>query len=185
MKLTDGKIYLDREDVLNIKEEFLPLAVLSRNFYSHFATEIGQFDKSVWNHFMWMIHPGKFVSQDWLFHEVPAEKYLEGKHMLKFWHSPTWAVPDRLSLIADLEACLKQPWYKRSYDFLQLIGIKIGLRKLNLPWLRICSDWADRFKKVDKDFEGKHLTPGESNKWCENRCPPYEVFGRYYPLEND
>jgi hypothetical protein len=128
MKLSEGKIYLDRKDVLGIKPEFLPLAVLSRGYYSHFATEISIFEHSIWNHFMWMIHPGMFATQDLLFHEVPAEEYLNGRYQLKFWTSLSWSIESRGKLIRTLEIELKKPWYLRQYDWLLILGIKFHLR---------------------------------------------------------
>jgi len=172
--------YLTKGDVLNIPAECLPLAVLSRGYFSHFATEISIFEHSVWNHFMWMIHPGKFLTQDWILHEVPAENYLQGKHQLKFWHSTFWSDPRREMLIKALEKEVAKPWWSHRYDLLQLIGIRTGIRQLQIPWMRICSDWADFILLLDDAYEGKHLTPGEVNRWFESQ-PKYQPFGRFYP----
>jgi hypothetical protein len=130
---------------------------------------------------MWMIHPGKFLSQDLILHEVPAEKYLKGEHQLKFWSSSEWTKNDRRLLIEDLENELKKPWWNHRYDVLQLIGIKFHLRLLQIPWMRICSDWGDRLKIVDPSFTGCHLTPGEINRWCDGREIDGYVALRYYP----
>lgn len=184
MKTIGNKVYYCKEDVMNIKQDQLPLLVLSRSYYSHFATEISIFDKSVWNHFMWMIHPGKLVSQDAIFHEVPAEDYLSGKYQLKFWTSRSWSAQSRLTLIDALEDELAEPWWKHRYDVMQIIGIKLHIRMLQIPWMRICSDWADYIKVLDKEFAGKHLTPGEVDRWCRDQMQRgYEVSGRYYPLD--
>jgi len=184
MKITikDGvtKKFLTKEEVLKITQEQLPLAVLSRNYYSTIAAEISCFDKTVWNHFMWMVHPGKFLTQDWILHEVPAEIYLQGKHQLKFWFSPFWPDSRRAMLIAALEKEVEKPWWKHRYDLLQLIGIRTGIRELQIPWMRICSDWADFILLLDDNYEGKHLTPGEVNRWFEGQ-PNYCPFGRFYP----
>lgn len=168
------------DEVINIPEEDLPLMVLSRNYYSHIATEITEFQGSVWNHFMWMIHPKKVVSQDMLLHEIGIENYLQGKHQLKFWASSKWGSINRLLLVRTLEDCLKKPWYKRRYDVLQILGIKLHLRKLQIPWMRICSDWADELKLMDKNFIGEHMTPGEVNEWCKKQ-ETYSVYGKFYP----
>jgi hypothetical protein len=179
--MKNDRIYFTKEEVLNITQDQLPLAVLSRNYYSNFAAEISRFDRSVWNHFMWMIHPGKFVSQDWVLHEVPAENYMKGEHQLKFWSSVNWREEDRRSLVRNLEDELSEPWWKNRYDVLQLLGIKFHIRGLQIPWMRICSDWGDRLKIVDRDFIGCHLTPGEINRWFEGRANLGYVAGRYYP----
>lgn len=175
------KKYLNKKDVLCITQDQLPLAVLSRNYQSLFAAKISAFDKSVWNHFMWMVHPGKFLSQDWTLHEVPAENYLQGKHQLKFWNSPNWTTARKKILIAALEKEVAEPWWKHRYDILQLIGIRIGLRQLEIPWMQICSDWADFISLVDDNYEGKHLTPAEVNRWFEGWPINYPEPLRFYP----
>lgn len=182
MRKIGNKIYLDKEEVLNLKKEDLPLIVLSRNYYSRIATEISVFDHSVWNHFMWMVHPGKIITQNWTFKEVPVEEYLKGQHQLKFWSSPSWSAQSRLMLQNQLEEELKKPWWKHRYDVLQIVGIKLHIRMLQIPWMKICSDWADCIKVLDKEFAGKHLTPGEVDRWCREQ-KNYQVFGRYFPLD--
>ncbi len=176
--MTDRLLTID--EVMNIPETDLPLIVLSRNYYSHFATEISEFQGSIWNHFMWAIHPGKVVTQGFLFKDVDFKNYLTGKHQLKFWTSSKWTSIRRLLLTRTLEDCLNQPWYLRRYDFLQILGIKLHIRKLQIPWLKICSDWADEIKLMDKTFLGEHMTPGEVNEWCKKQ-DTYSVYGRFYP----
>ena len=172
--------WLTKEQVLNIPAKDLPLVVLSRGFYSRIAVEISRFDHSLYNHFMWMIHPGKFVSQDFLFREVPAKDYLQGKHQLKFWYSRSWLPQKKLMVIDAIEDELKKHWIKRRYDFLQIIGIKLHIRQLQIPWLHICSDRADYLKILDSRYQGKHLTPGEVNEWFK-KCSGNEVYGKHTP----
>ena len=173
--------WLTKEQIMNIPKEHLPLFVLSRYYFSRFATEISIFDRSLWNHTLWMIHPGKFVSQDFLFREVPAEKYLSGEHQLKFWHSLSWLPQKRLMVIDAMEEELKKNWFFRRYDFLQIIGIKLHLRQLQIPWLHICSDRADYLKILDSRYrEGMHLTPGEVNEWFK-KCSGNSVYGKFTP----
>jgi hypothetical protein len=172
--------FLTAREILCIPEKDLPLIVLSRNYYSHFATEIGQTTKSLWNHFMWMIHPGKFATQDWIFHEVPVVDYLDGSYNLKFWTCSIWNSVRRLLLIRTIEDYLKLPWYRRQYDVLQILGIKLHIRKLQLPFWKICSDWADEIGVVDPRFIGHHMTPGEVNEWCK-KTGDYVVYGKHVP----
>lgn len=167
-------------DVLIIPKEDLPLMVLSRNYYSRIATEISIFDRSLWNHFMWMAHPGKVVTQDMLLREVPIINYLNGKHSLKFWTCSSWPTLGKLAIIKTLEYHLSLPWYKRRYDILQILGIKLHLRRLQIPWLNICSDWADVASLADKRFNKKYITPGEVNEWCKS-TEGYIEYGKFFP----
>ena len=185
MIVRGNKTYFDREDVLNIKQEDLPLIVLSRNYYSHFATEISVFDHTLWNHFMWMVHPGKFATQGVAFHEVPADQYLDGTYQLKFWSSKSWSAQSRILLQKQIEKELAEPWWKHRYDVLQILGIKLHLRMLQISWMQICSDWAEYIRTLDDEFrENSHRTPGEVDRWCLNQSHRgYDVFGRYYPLD--
>lgn len=172
--------WLTKEQVLNIPKNDLPLAVLSRGFYSHFATQISIFQRDLYNHFMWMVSPGKFVSQDFLFHEVSAEEYLQGEHQLKFWRGKNWSKVHKLKLISEIEEWLKKSWWKRRYDVLQLFGIALHIRQLQVPWLHICSDWAGMVNILDPSFPDGHLTPGEVNEWFK-RNNNYEVYGKFTP----
>jgi len=172
--------FLSYGEILCIPESDLPLIVLSRNYYSLFATEISVFDHSIWNHFMWMIHPGKLVTQNIFLQEVPISTYLEGKHNLKFWTCDRWRNINKLLLIRTIEECLAKPWYMRRYDVLQLVGIKLGIRKLHIPWMSICSDWADKILIMDNQFIGNHMTPGEVNTWCKN-TEGYVEYGKFVP----
>jgi hypothetical protein len=129
---------------------------------------------------MWMVHPGKVISQNIILQEVPILSYMEGEYNLKFWTCTRWENINKLILIRAMEECLCKPWYKRRYDVLQILGIKLGIRKLQIPWMNICSDWADKISIMDNQFIGNHMTPGEVNTWCKN-TEGYVEYGKFVP----
>ncbi|MFC1895602.1 hypothetical protein ACFL0Q_02920 [Thermodesulfobacteriota bacterium] len=80
--MTEQK-WLTRQDVLDIPQRDLPMLVLSDNLRSVMSARIKEHESGCYNHMMWMRRPGFFASQDRLFREVPAEKYLD-RHRFKF-----------------------------------------------------------------------------------------------------
>ena len=173
--------YLTKLEVENIPQKDLPLIVLTDNAYSFFAWAIREHCHGVYNHFALMIHEGKFATQDMLFREVPSKDYLKGKHRLKFIHCPLWLPYKKRIFTEMINDELNRHWFHRRYDFLQLIGFLTGIRKLQIPWLRVCSDWADYIKVMDSNFPtGQHLSPIEINEYTKTHGN-YKVYGRYVP----
>jgi len=84
------RITTNPNDVLTISKADLPLMVFSDNMRSFLSWGIKAHEHGCYNHFMWMIEPDKFISQDWILHEVPVEEYLKGKHRLKFVRGTNW-----------------------------------------------------------------------------------------------
>lgn len=170
---------LTKEEILNLSDDLLPMMVLSDNLYSWLALKIRQHQKGYYNHFMWMHRTGFFASQDFFFKEIPATKYLKGKHRLKFWMNLKWTQADRELIKMAIQKDLEKPKLKTRYDWIQIIGILLGLRKLNIPGIRICSDYIDYLKLVDENYDlKKHPSPPEINRWLKGR-EGYQVYGRF------
>ena len=127
-------------DPRKLKEEDLPLIVLSdgaRSFFN-FITKLHQ--KGNYGHIMEMLKPGVFASQNWTFREVPVEKYTNAKTRLKFWSIkdlPEWK-KDKLYDLAEKRLAL--PWYKKRYDFLGIFGQLTHLTRINNPYIMYCSE---------------------------------------------
>jgi hypothetical protein len=176
------RITTNPNDVINIPEEDLPLMVLSDNVYSFFAWGIRAHQHGIYNHFMWLVEPGILYSQDWVYHKVPIENYLQGRHRLKFITGKTWSRPMRQVIKIELLKDLRQPWYKRLYDPLQIIGIFIGWGWLQIPGsARICSDFGRVLTKIDKGYDLKYPSPSDINRWTKARPNRYEVYLRFIP----
>ena len=130
------------EEVLNIPRKDLPLMVFSDNIRSFLSWGIKAHEKGCYNHFMCMVSPEKVVSQDWIFHEVPLDKYLNNKHRLKFVRGSKWDFVNKQRIRIALNVMLRRKWYRKLYDPLQIVGKAIWCDWLQIPGLNICSDYG-------------------------------------------
>lgn len=169
-------------DVINIPEDDLPLMVFSDNATSFFAWGIRVHCHEVYNHFMWLVDPQTLYSQDWIYHRVPIQNYLQGKHRLKFVTGKTWSKPMKQAIKLMLLRDLREPWYKRIYDPLQIIGHWFRMPWLQIPGTtRICSDFGRVLFEIDKEYNLKYPTPSDVNKWTKERSNRYKVYLRFIP----
>lgn len=161
----------------------LPLFVLSDNLRSFFSWGIKAHEKGFYNHFMIMHRPGYFASQNIIFREVPVENYLD-YHRLKFWTNIYWTPLEKKFLIRKIQKDLKKSWWKRLYDPIAIIGQFFNQEWIQIPGLDICSDKSKYIKYVDQEFNLKHPSPTDINKWFNDPKQyqrGYFVFGRYVP----
>lgn len=167
------------EDVLLIPQEDLPLMVLSDNPQSFLSFGIKAHQNGYYNHFMWMTEVMKFASQNATYKQIPCQKYFKGR--LKMWHNPNWTDEEKRILTQACQKELDANWYSRTYDWVQIIGIAVGFRYLQLPWKKICSDRVDILHEINAAWElSKHLSPPELNRLFKDD-DRYEVYGRFDP----
>lgn len=169
----------DFSKVRDVPQSLLPMVVLSDNLRSVFSAGIKAHEHGTYNHLMWMIRPGFVASQNSLFKEIPIEKF-KNAHRLKLWANPLWNDEQRGAITAALKFELRQPWYKRRYDYLQILGKLIGADWLQVPWADICSDKADHLRKADARYDLKHPSPTEVNRWL-TAYAEYTIYMRYTP----
>ena len=182
MKIIDEK-WLTKEDISNIPKEYTPMLVLSDAVQSVVAARIKSLQNGTYNHLLWLINiKGKnvFASQDSTFKLIELSKYIDNKHRLKFWYNKEWTKEDKITILSSIKSYLELPWYKRLYDPLQIIGIRLGLNWVQMPGTRICSDYADILKFVDFNYDLFHPSPPDVNRWLKKQ-EYYEVYGRYSP----
>ena len=167
------------ESLLNITQKDLPLLVVSDNLRSWVSARIKKHTHGGYNHLMWMVEPGKFITQEFPFLiERPVEYFFDG-YRIKLWHNPNWTPLQKIKITTMLAKRLRAPWYKKIYDPLQIVGIRLGVRWLQIPGIRICSDHSDILKDIEPDWNFKTgPSPEEINRYLETR-PEYKVFGRY------
>jgi hypothetical protein len=172
--------YMTEEEILNIPERHLPLAVLSSTVTSPFAFGIINVRKSIWNHFMWMHKPGYFASQGFTYSEVPVKKYFGFDHRLKFWRNPNWSEFERQSLIAEINRWLSKPAFSTRYDFLAILGQFLKIAWLQNPATKICSDYGSLLRDtcIDLEYNLKYPAPDQVDNWFNDHSK-YEVYGRY------
>ena len=174
---------LTAEDVMKIPASALPLIVFSDNIRSFFSWGIKAHQKGNYNHVMFMASPKWLLSQDLLFHQVEIEKYLAGGHRLKFVGNRLWSNRTNRKLRDMARAAARQPWYKRRYDCLGILGQLIGCDSLNVPWLNYCSERVASFvREADPLMVMKHPSPTDLNWYMKDQSRRgYYVYGRYFP----
>lgn len=172
--------YMERDEIMSIPQEHLPLAVLSSNATNPFSFGIMVKRKSVWNHFMWMRRPGYFASQGFTYGEVSVQEYLGYNKRLKFWHNPDWTTLEKQSIWNQISIWLAKPNYSTRYDWLAIIGQLLNLVWIQNPATRICSDYGSFLKesKVDLEYTLKNPAPDQVDEWFNNHSK-YQVYGRY------
>jgi len=168
---------LTGDEILNIPEEDLPLLVLSFNYRNVISTLINMRKSSHYNHFMLFHRPGFFASQGVSFKEEPVENYL-GHHRLKFWYNPDWTDDDKKQMQNQIKKWLVMGTVRSRYDWMAIIGQLIGVKSLQNPYTRICSDYADVLETVDPKYNLKHPAPNDVNNFLGVN-PRYQIFGRY------
>lgn len=172
------KVLTSIEEVAAIPAADLPLMVLSSSSRSFIAWAIRFRTGGHYSHFMWMHRPGFFASQDWWYREVPVKNYNGVR--LKFWHRPTMSLDKKDLLLARIKSDLSKPKISTRYDLLNIVGQLFGLKKLHVPWTRICSEHAEILKLVDPFYDLCNPHPEEVNNWLKAR-PRYACYGRYIP----
>jgi len=170
------KILTDKE-ILNIPEKDLPLLVLSFNSRNILSTLINIRKRSNYNHFMLYHRPGFFAAQGLIFKEFPVTNYLT-HHRLKFWHNPDWSALDKVKMQSKIKRWLMLGKFKSRYDLVGLIGQLFGVKSLQNPYTKICSDYIDLLKEVDSEYKLKYPAPNDVNAWLKDHSR-YQVYGRY------
>ena len=183
MKLANER-WMKAEDIKNISKKDTPLLVISDAVQSMVAARIKSLQNGTYNHLLWLINVNDkniFASQDSTFRLVSLSDYVTHKHRLKFWYNPDWTDEEKAVILGSIQSHLELPWYKKLYDPLQIIGIRLGIRWLQLPGARICSDYADLLGLIDSNYNLKrHPSPPEVNRWLKTQNK-YKVYGRYSP----
>lgn len=97
--------------------------------------------KSNFDHCMQSINAGKFITQDFGgYHEVPMDGYLKKGGTLKFIKITNANEIFNIAFRSAILNRLAQPWYKKTYDYFNIIGRAIGMPWLHLPGTYDCSE---------------------------------------------
>ena len=179
-------------DKETLKAELLrhgfPQMMLTRNTRSFLGSSISGVTKGFYNHFCWLTSIDKVASQDWIFHSVDLDDYLTDKYIVKFVIDNRWNRIARQKLIGAINNDLNQPFYKRLYDPLAILGQLTGLKWLQIPMLDICSDYGCYLKLTDSKYNLKYPNPSSINVYQkENQASTinnnlgYLVTARWIP----
>ncbi len=118
---------------------------------------------------------------------IPLESYVNGYNKLKFVYFPDVPTEKRLKLI-DLASkrimkIKKKKWWNPfgRYDYLGLIGQRLGIRWLQNPFKDFCSE--REIKDINKAFKWgikERLNPGELNDILKTLAKS-KTYGYYVP----
>ena len=179
--MVNGMTLMDLEQIKNIPQEDLPLAVLSADASKFFASGIRLFKKCYYNHFMWMHRTGYFASQGFTYAEKSVEEYTTKTTRYKFWYNPQWTTVEKSTMISEIYYWLNKPAFTTRYDWIAIIGQALNIAWIQNPFTRICSDYGSLLKKVDPRYNLKNPSPDQVNEWLKKWAKTYSVYGRYAP----
>lgn len=134
------------------------------------------------NHSMLLIGNGQVATQGWLYRLESISLWRDCN--MTVWYSPKWTAAGRDRALAYVNGKLAKPWYKRRYDFLGVLGQRLGISRLNIPYIQYCSeDVAAALHLLNPEYQEKHPSPNQLRKWFLED-PDMHVYGRYerWPL---
>ena len=170
-------------DPLKIDDVNLPLIVLSDELRGFFAWGIKAHSEGNYSHSMIMINEQKVVSQGGTYSEILINKYMNNKYRLKFWKIKNLSNTERLNVINTVKKDLEASWWKKSYDWLGIVGQFFKLRGLNNPYQFYCSERIARYLRLVtslKDIIILHPSPSNLNKIFKEYPDKFELYGYWW-----
>ena len=128
-------------DPRKFKETDLPIIIFEEDRQGFFSWAIRWHSKDNYNHSEVMVNLGKVASQDpGGYKELPIEKLMNKRTFVKFWQFDPVDRTEIEIIRKQVEKDLAKPWWQRRYDFLGLIGQLTGIRWIQSPWGKFCSE---------------------------------------------
>lgn len=151
-----------RIDPLKFTESSLPIFIVAEDRWSLFGWAIRNHSKDNYNHAEIMVKLGKVASQDpGGYREITIEKCLVKQAFLKFWQFDPVDRKEIDIIRQQVEKDLVKPWWKRRYDFFGIIGQGLGLRWIQSPWGKYCSESVAANLRLIPRLQS--IVPRESN----------------------
>lgn len=168
----------------DIPEDDFPLVILIDDKRSFLGFAIKARSGGNYSHIMDMYRPGICATQSPLgFKDIKISRYLQPQFQVKAWCYEGATDEQKQAWKDIIKLGLKEPWYKRAYDFLGIIGYLIPgklSRKINIPWLKYCSERvAEHLRAVFNINIPKHSSPVEINKILKKH-PKFKVYGYWF-----
>ena len=165
-------------DPLAIPESDLPLVMFTDDMLSYISLRIKGHSKGLYSHIGLVVHKDKFASQLFTtFREVDIRDYMKRHYRIKFYKIIGTAKQKR-RIIRIVEQQLAKSVFARLYDYLGVIGVRIGMRWLQIPFLNYCSEFVIKALKVLYKFKPRR-TPAEMNKRMEILPKKFKYYGHY------
>lgn len=163
-------------DPYDIKLRDYPVFIQAGDMRSFLGWGIKMRTKSNFNHSMVSRKIGYVCSQSWTYKEIPIERYMKPYIILKFWTCKDMTDEEYKQIYDKIVRDLSLPWWKRMYDFPGIIGQAIGLRWINIPGLKYCSERVSSKVRILIPTLGKHPTP-EDIDTAFKKSPRFECIG--------
>lgn len=170
---------LTAKQIEHIQERDLPMIVLTDNLWSWFSWRIKRHTHGYYNHAMVMHRPGFVVSQDRRLRVRPITDYLAGGHRVKLWEG-NWTPLTRAQMQMRIALQLRKPDLR--YDWLGIIGQRLGIPWLNTPGRFFCSEHvASILRCAEPVFQLAHPSPAAIDSWCKSNPQAMQVHGIFDP----
>ena len=180
MKPNDAYKWINPKE---LTETNLPVIIFEEDRQGLFGWLIRWHDKDNYNHIEIMVNLGKVASQNPKgYKEVPLEKYMLKRVFMKFWQFDPIDRKEIDIIKEQVGKDLAKPWWARRYDFLGIIGQAIGLRWIQSPWGKFCSESvAANLRLIPRlrDIIPKRPNPSELNKILKT-MPDMKLLGYYW-----
>jgi len=155
----------------------MPVMVLSDDLRGFLPWVIKAHTSGNWNHIMFMARQDFVVTQNNVLKEIPIQKYMTSTQLLKFWRVKG-VTPEQLAeLIAEVDRRMKLPWWKRSYDYLGIVGQAVHLPWIQAPFAWFCSEVVVDFFKKYLSFPWLRPDPSDMDAWFKAHPETYELMG--------
>lgn len=183
--------YLCIEEIKRIPEKDLPIFVYCDGG-SLFGWLIRHVDKSMASHLQalaWLDGGIKIATQGLTFTTAPVDN-MAGYNCKLIWN-PHWTDAERRILTKAIKKRLALPLYRRLYDVPGVIGEALNIEWLQVGWLDFCSEAVARMLRLVDPAFAEWLkicpspTPREFNLYTKRHNPPYEVYARYSPDDEE
>ena len=177
-------------DPLKIPKEDFPLIVFSDKTYGIVEFLIKLRTRGRYNHVMWAIAPNTFATQSGSFKLLPFKSYMQRGNRLKFVKVKCLDDGDKELIVSSTKVKSEKKWWKRSYDYLGIIGQALGIKKVNVNGLHYCSEdvvyhlarfscfYDDNAQEVINSMP-KHESPEGLNEYMKKHQDVFEVYGRW------
>ena len=165
-----------------LKQEDLPLIVLTDDLRSFFNWATTAHTKGNYGHIMTMTEPGLYDSMLFSgYKRVPIKVYDKPSLIIKFW-SVKCTPEQAAALLAAVKEYAARKWWQRRYDPLGIIGQLFNVRVLQSPLGEYCSELVGKHirKHIDPAFPLRQ-SPSGLNRYMTTRPDIYTVKGYVYP----
>ena len=185
-----GDTYMTLQEIKRIPLPHYPIFLYSDSG-SPFSWLIRKIDKSAGSHLWLLIGADCIANQSFTYHLTGVDSMRN--YVTKLIWNPFQNPKQKEAIIkAAVERC-DLPWYRRLYDFiglfgelLEIVGLKCNIKKLDFCSEAVCRMLADVDPAAKAWLQtNPSPTPREFNQWTKSNNPPWQVYGRYSPDDEE